>query len=66
MAASAYEREHHNIDADVKVLGYQLARRRAIRGLQIREYEHPFLRWPKFLLMLLVCPYWAAHEAYRP
>ena len=60
LAASANERERLNIDADVKVLGYELERRKAIRDLQIREYEHPFLWWPKFLLMLFVCLYWAA------
>ena len=51
----------------MKVLGYELERRRAIRDLQIREYEHPFLWWPKFLLMLFVCLYWAARscEAHR-
>ena len=60
LANSANERERLNIDADVKVLGYELERRKAIRDLQIREYEHPFLWWPKFLLMLFVCLYWAA------
>ena len=60
LAASANERERVNIDADVKVLGYELERRKAIRELQLREYEHPFLWWPKFLLMLFVCLYWAA------
>jgi hypothetical protein len=60
LAASANERERVGLDADVKVLGYELERRRAIRDLQIREYEHPFLWWPKFLLMLFVCLYWAA------
>ena len=60
LAASANEREHVELDADVKVLGYELERRKAIRDLQIREYEHPFLWWPKFLLMLFVCLYWAA------
>ncbi len=60
LAASANERERLGLDADVKVLGYELERRRAIRDLQIREYEHPFLWWPKFLLMLFVCLYWAA------
>ncbi len=60
LAASASERERLNLEADVKVLGYELERRRAIRDLQIREYEHPFLWWPKFLLMLFVCLYWAA------
>ena len=60
LAASANERERMELDADVKVLGYELERRRAIRDLQIREYEHPFLWWPKFLLILFVCLYWAA------
>ena len=60
LAASANERERMELDADVKVLGYELERRQAIRDLQIREYEHPFLWWPKFLLMLFVCLYWAA------
>jgi hypothetical protein len=60
LASSANERERVELDADVKVLGYELERRKAIRDLQIREYEHPFLWWPKFLLMLFVCLYWAA------
>jgi hypothetical protein len=60
LASSANERERLNLDADVKVLGHELERRRAIRDLQIREYEHPLLWWPKFLLMLFVCLYWAA------
>jgi hypothetical protein len=60
LAASGNERERLNLEADVKVLGYELERREAIRDLQIREYEHPFLWWPKFLLMLFVCLYWAA------
>ena len=60
LAASANERERVVLDSDVKVLGYELERRKAIRDLQLREYEHPFLWWPKFLLMLFVCLYWAA------
>lgn len=60
LAASASERERLNIEAEVKVLGYELERRKAIRDLQIREYEHPVLWWPKFLLTLFVCLYWAA------
>ena len=60
LAASANERERVELDSDVKVLGYELERRKAIRDLQLREYEHPFLWWPKFLLMLFVCLYWAA------
>ncbi len=60
LAASANERECLELDTDVKVLGYELERRKAIRDLQIREYERPFLWLPKFLLMLFVCLYWAA------
>jgi hypothetical protein len=60
LAASAGERERVALEADVKVLGHELERRRAIRDLQMKEYEHPFLWWPKFLLMLFVCLYWAA------
>ena len=60
------KRERLNIEADLKLLGYQLERRRAIRDLQIREYEHPFLWRPKFLLMHFVCLYRAAREAHRP
>lgn len=59
LAASANEREKMNIEADVKVLEFELERRKAIKELQIREYEHPFMWWPKFLLMLFVCLYWA-------
>ena len=60
LAASANERQRAELDADVKILGYELERRKAIRDLQLREYEHPVLWWPKFLLMLFVCLYWAA------
>jgi len=60
LAASANEKERMNLDADIKVLGYELERRKAIKELQIKEYEHPFMWWPKFLLMLFVCLYWAA------
>ena len=59
LAASANEREKMNIDADIKVLEFELERRKAIKELQIKEYEHPFMWWPKFLLMLFVCLYWA-------
>ncbi|MCC6383378.1 MAG: hypothetical protein IT304_12800, partial [Dehalococcoidia bacterium] len=47
LAASANERERAELDADVKILGYELERRKAIRDLQLREYEHPVLWWPK-------------------
>ena len=58
-ADSANEREKMNIEADVKVLGYELERRKLQRDLQLAEYIHPLLWWPKFLLTLSVCLYWA-------
>jgi hypothetical protein len=58
LAASANERERMNIEADVKVLGYELERRKAIKDLQIKEYEHWALWWPKFLIMMAVAFYW--------
>jgi hypothetical protein len=60
LAASANERERMNLDADVKVLASELERRRAIRDLQMKEYEHPILWWGKCILMVSVGAYWAA------
>lgn len=59
-AASANERERMNLEADANIIKAELERRRQIKELQIKEYEHPFMWWPKFLLMLFVCLYWAA------
>ena len=58
--ASANELEKAKIEADIKTGEQELERRRLIRDLQLKEYEHPFMWWPKFLLMLFVCLYWAA------
>jgi hypothetical protein len=58
LAASANERERMNIEADVKVLSYELERRKTIRDLQVKEYEHWALWWPKFLIMMSVAWYW--------
>ena len=59
-AETANAREKMNLDADMRVIEAELARREMIRELQIKEYEHPFLWWPKFLLMLFVSLYWSA------
>ena len=60
LAASANERDRINIEADVKVLEFEVKRRETIKELQLREYEHPFLWWPKFLIMMAVAFYWFA------
>lgn len=60
LAASANEREAMNINADVKVLEFELERRKAIKELQLKEYENPLLRWPKFIVMFAVAQYWFA------
>lgn len=57
LAASANEMEKVKIDADIKVIDYELQRRGMIRELQLREYEHPLLWWPKFLIMMAVALY---------
>jgi hypothetical protein len=56
--ASANELEKAKLNADIKMGEYELERRRAIRDLQIKEYEHPFMWWPKFLIMMAVAFYW--------
>ena len=61
-AETANAREKMNLDADMRVIEAELARREMIRELQIKEYEHPFLWWPKFLLMLFVSLYWSARS----
>lgn len=58
LAASANERERMNIEADVKVLEFELERRKAIKELQLKEYEHPLMWWPKFIIMMSVAFYW--------
>ena len=58
LAASANEREKMILDADIKVLEFEVKRRETIKELQLREYEHPLLWWPKFMIMLAVALYW--------
>ena len=58
LAASANEREKMILDADIKVLEFEVKRRETIKELQLREYEHPLLWWPKFMIMLAVTLYW--------
>ena len=60
LAASANEREAMNINADIKVLEFEVKRRETIKELQLKEYEHPFLWWPKFMIMMAVAFYWFA------
>ena len=59
-AETASAREKMNLDADMRVIEAELARREMIRELQIKEYEHPYLWWPKFLIMMAVAFYWFA------
>ena len=59
-AETASAREKMNLDADVRVIEAELARRELIKELQLKEYEHPYLWWPKFLIMMAVAFYWFA------
>lgn len=58
--ASANEREKVRIEADIKVLEAQRDRIAKIAELQVKEYEHWALWWPKFLIMISVALYWFA------
>ena len=57
---SANELEKAKLNADIKAGEQELERKKIIRDLQLREYEHPFLWWPKFLIMFSVDFYWFA------
>ncbi len=57
VAASANEADRVRIDADVRALEFELDRRKAQRDLQLKEAEHPYLWWPKFLIMMAVAVY---------
>ena len=59
-AETASAREKMNLDADMRVIEAELARREMIKELQFKEYEHPYLWWPKFLIMMAVALYWFA------
>ena len=59
-AETASAREKMNLDADMRVIEAELARREMIKELQLKEYEHPYLWWPKFLIMMAVAFYWFA------
>lgn len=57
LAESANELEKAKLDADVRVIEHELSRRAMIKELQLKEYEHPFLWWPKALIMMAVALY---------
>lgn len=57
---TASEQEKVRIEADIKVLEAEQQRRVQIKELQIKEYEHGFLWWPKFMIMMAVAFYWFA------
>jgi hypothetical protein len=59
-AETASAERRTNIEADIKVLEFEVKRRDTIKELQLKEYEHPFLWWPKFLIMMSVGLYWFA------
>lgn len=58
--ASANEAEKIRLDADIRFWEQENVRRKTISELQAKEYEHPLLWWPKFLVMMAVAFYWFA------
>ena len=59
-AETASAERKANLEADIKVIEFETKRRETIKELQLKEYEHPFLWWPKFIIMLAVAFYWFA------
>lgn len=65
LAASANEMEKASLDADIRMASFELQRRQAQRDLQLREMEHPFMWWPKMIIMSVVALYVAARFSVR-
>lgn len=63
--ASANEAEKVRIQADVNYAQFELDRRKAQRDLQLKEMEHGYLWWPKFLIMMAVAVYVFARFAVK-
>ena len=57
LATNATALAKANIDADLKPLELELQRRGQIKELQLKEYEHPLLWWPKAMIMMAVALY---------
>jgi hypothetical protein len=55
---SANELEKAKLAADVKYGEQLIEEKRIKRDLQLKEYEHPFMWWPKWLVMMAVASYW--------
>jgi hypothetical protein len=55
---SANELDKAKLAADVKYGEQLIEEKRIKRDLQLKEYEHPFLWWPKWLVMMAVASYW--------
>ena len=57
--SSANETRRIQVQADLNNLNFELQRRQAQRDLQLKEMEHPVLRFGKGILMIAVGTYWA-------
>ena len=65
LAQSANQARKNELDAETKRYEFELQRRQAQRDLQLKEMEHPYMWWGKFILVLIVCCYWAARFGAR-
>jgi hypothetical protein len=64
-AETAAGREKTRLDHEIRLGEHELRRRDQQRDIQIKEMEHPYLWWPKFLMTMAVCGYWAARFAVK-
>jgi hypothetical protein len=64
-AKAGNDKERLKNEAAAKELDSEIRRREAVKELQIKEAEHPYLWWGKFLLIMAVSLYWAARFCAR-
>jgi hypothetical protein len=56
---SATELKKAELNADIEMMKQENERKKMVRDLQLKEYEHPMMWWPKFILFFSICMYWS-------
>lgn len=62
---SAGEMERVKLDHQIKKLDYEVRRRDQQKELALKDAEHPFLWWPRMMLLSSVSAYWSLRFAVK-
>lgn len=62
---SAGEIEKARLEHEIKKLDYEVRRRDQQKELALKDAEHPFLWWPRMLLLSSVSAYWSLRFAVK-